>query len=92
MTPPGSMRRIHDYKPNIQDLDEDEKMRNRASLDSNASTILGEDEGAFEDEYLWTDDQIAIILRVCLFLDFPINYALLTCPFLRRWKKAIHPR
>jgi len=64
MTPPGSMRRIHDHRLNTQDLDDDEKMRNRASLDSNASTILGEDEDAFEDEYLWTDDQIAIILRV----------------------------
>lgn len=92
MTPPGSMRRIHDSKMNIQDLDEDERMRNRASLDSNASTILGEDEGAFEDEYLWTDDQIAMVLRVRLSLRFPVNYALLTCPLFRQWKKATHPR
>lgn len=50
----------------MMDDDEDQMMRNRASLDSNASTILGDDEDAFEDEYLWTDDQIAIIVRVGL--------------------------
>ncbi|KAG8830588.1 hypothetical protein FRC18_007862 [Serendipita sp. 400] len=45
-----------------EDEDEDQKMLNRFSIDSTASTLLGESEEG-DDSAPWTEDQLAILNR-----------------------------
>ncbi|CAG8550897.1 1135_t:CDS:10 [Acaulospora colombiana] len=57
-TPPPTRRR------QLIGHDEDELMANRASLDSTASTVFGEEEDDDNDrEHDWTEDQVAILVR-----------------------------
>ncbi|PVF95656.1 hypothetical protein CPB86DRAFT_816992 [Serendipita vermifera] len=57
-TPPPTRRR------QLIGHDEDELMANRASLDSTASTVFGEEEDdENQQEHDWTEDQVAILVR-----------------------------
>ena len=54
-------RRLTDYG-----ADGDTMMHSRVSMDSNASTVIGEDNELDERNYAWTEDQVAILVRVSL--------------------------
>jgi hypothetical protein len=64
-TPPPTRRR------HLISHDEDELMANRASLDSTASTILGEEEDDNDRDFDWTEDQVNILVRVGVFFSIP---------------------
>lgn len=69
--------------------DDDTMMNNRMSLDSTTSTvtnstITGDDHIEATVRHVWTDDQIAVIVRVSSFYIFMIFMMLINCSDSRR--------
>lgn len=56
---------VADHRRRLTDdsIDGDTTMHGRVSMDSSASTVLGEGTDAEEGNYAWTDEQVAILVR-----------------------------